>query len=477
MRKVFNKLLLAILLLFPISVFAAGSVSVSPSSLTIEEGSSKTFTISAYNAIGDVSISSSNSGVASISTGEWGTGMVDEGQTKTGTITVTGKSVGTATITLTIDAATFDGDDLSGQTRTVTVNVVAKPTPTPTPTPTPPSNNNNNNNNSNNNNNVQTKSTNNKIKELSIDGYELVKVDANNYTLSVGPNVDSINIKATAEDSKSKVTGTGAKELQVGENNIEVVVTAENGLQNKITIKVIRKDGYYLEDLDLVLKNEKLQDADIIINADSKITKEQLNQIRDSKKTLRLNYYDENKKLIYSWIINGKEIRESKEFTTSISFATENVKEIYKLSNYADGLYVNFKHTGDLPIGTKIKLYVGDKFENGSNINVYYYNISDNKLELIKDNLKVIDGYIEFDVEHCSEYFVTMSIIENVVKQETSFNLFMIFTIVELIVIIGLVAFVFIKIKPIKKDNKKNLSNDVIDNNEEDDIINVNILN
>ena len=126
MREVFNKLFLAILLLFPISVFAAGSISVSPSSLSIEVGSSKTFTISAYNTIGDVSISSSNSSVASVSTGEWETGAIDEGQTKTGTITVTGESVGTSTITLTIDAATFDGDDLSGQTKTISVSVVEK---------------------------------------------------------------------------------------------------------------------------------------------------------------------------------------------------------------------------------------------------------------------------------------------------------------------------------------------------------------
>ena len=157
--------------------------------------------------------------------------------------------------------------------------------------------------------------------------------------------------------------------------------------------------------------------------------------------------------MIYSWTINGKEIKDNQEFTTSITFATENVKEIYKLSNYADGLYVNFKHTGDLPKGTKIKLYVGDKFENESIVNVYHYNNTEKTLDFIKDNLKVADGYIEFDVEHCSEYFVTMSTIDNVVKKDTSSNIFMIFTIIELIVIIGLVAFIFIKLKPLKKDN------------------------
>lgn len=477
MKKILYSILLALFVLFPVSVLAEGYVSVSPSSLTIEQGSSKTFTITAYNTIGDVSIKSNNSGIASVSTGMWGTGMVDEKQTKTGTVTVTGNSIGTTTITLSIDAATFDGDDLAGQTKTITVNVVAKPTPAPTPDPTPtpqptqPSKPNNNNNNNNSQNNL---SKNNNIKCLSVEGYELVKVDNNNYTLTVTNDVTSININAAAEDSKAKVSGTGTKELQVGENNIEVIITSESGAQNKINIKVTRKDGYYLEDLDSVLKNEKLQDADIIINADSKISKEDINKIKESKKTLRLNYYDENKKLVYSWTIDGKEIEDAKEITTTITFTTENVKEIYKLSNYADGLYVNFKHSGDLPVGTKIKLYVGDKFENGSIVNVYHYNSGEKKLDFVKDNLKVTDGYIEFDVEHCSEYFVTMSTIGNIEKQETSSNLSTIFAIVELIIIIGLVVFIFIKVKPIKKDNKANIEKinvtDFNDNNNNDNL-------
>lgn len=463
MRKVFNKLFLAILLLFPISVFAAGSVSVSPTSLTIEEGSSKTFTISAYNTIGDVSISSSNSGVASVSTGEWGTGMVDEGQTKTGTITVTGKSVGTATITLTIDAATFDGDDLAGQTRTVTVNVVAKPTP--------PSNNNNNNSNNNNSNNNQAtdnRSKNNNIKELTIEGYELIKVDANNYNLTVSNDVTSVNVMATAEDSKAKISGAGVKELQIGENNIEVVVTSESGTQNKITIKVTRKDGYYLEDLDSVLNDSKIQDINIIINPDSKISSQDLTKIKASGKIVKLNYYDENKKLIYSYVLDGTKIKDVNEFVTSVSYTSENVKDILKLSNYADGLYISLGQNGNLPKNTKIKLYVGDKYIDGDIVNVYYYDKGNNKLDFVKDNLTVKDGYVEFEVEKGSDYLITMSNITSVNKKEI--NIFMIISIIELIVIVVLVIIYFLKIKPIILNNKEHLSNNVVENNTEDDV-------
>ena len=145
-----------------------------------------------------------------------------------------------------------------------------------------------------------------------------------------------------------------------------------------------------------------------------------------------------------------KEIKKVNEFTTTVTFGTENVKEIYKLSNYAEGMYVNFKHTGDLPKGTKVKLYVGDKFENGSIVNVYHYNNTKKELEFIKDNIKVKDEYIEFDVEHCSDYFVTMSTIRNVEEKETSFNLFTILTIIELAIIVGLILFIFVNLNLLK---------------------------
>jgi len=470
MKKIICSMLLALFVLFPVDVLADGYISVSPSSLTIEQGGSTTFTITAYNAIGDVSISSNNSDIASVSTGEWGTGMVDENQTKTGYITVTGNSVGTTTITLTIDAATFDGDDLAGETKTITVNVVEKtttePAPTPNPTPEPPKPNNN----------QQNKlSKNNNIKELSIEGHEITKVNNNNYTLVVSNDVTNININAKPEDTKAKITGNGSRELQVGENDIEIVITSESGIQNKINIKVTRKDGYYLDDLNSLLENKELKDIDITINEDSKITKEEITKIKENKKNIRLNYYDENKKLIYSWKIFGNKIKTPLEIMTSITYTSEYIEEIHKLSNYADGIYINFKHNGELPNGTEIKLYVGDKFKDRSLVNVYYYDSNLKKLDNIKENIKVTGGYIEFEIEHCSEYFITMSNITNKIKEEkNTSNIFMIIAIIELILLILIVVLDILNLNPICKRKKEKTNFATIEEqkeNSEEDII------
>lgn len=456
MKKNIYSILIALFILLPVSVLAEGYISVSPSSITVEKGSSKTFTITAYNTIGDVSISSNNSGVASVSTGEWGTGMVDEKQTKTGTITVNGVGVGTAAITLTMDAATFDLEDLAGQTKSITVNVIEKQNQTPSQTPTNIPNNPNNNSNNINNNNL---SQNNKIKSLSVDGYELLKLDDNNYILDVANDITDIKVNAEAEDSKSKITGIGIHELNVGENNIEIIVTSEAGTQNKINLKVNRKDAYYLEDFEYLVNKKEQEQIDISINYDTNITEEQIDKIKKNNKVVNLNYYDENKKLVYSWSLDGRQMKDVQEFETSLSFMTDNQKEIYKLSNYADGLYINFKHNGILPAGTKIKLFVGDKFENGSFVNVYHYDNEKQALVFIEDDLKVTDGYIEFDIKHCSDYFITMSKIATQAKESTIFkekkssnNVFIIVGVIVFILLITFIILYYLKKKSAKKE-------------------------
>lgn len=460
MKKLVYNMLLILFIFFPLKVLAVGYVSISPGSLTIEQGSSKTFKISAYNAIGDVYIKSNNTSIATVNANEWGTGMVEEKQTKTKTITVTGKSIGSTTITLTIDAATFDNEDLSGQTKTIAVNVVAKkapvtpspqpsnPTPAPSPRPSVP---------------VQSQlpnqpqtnlSTNNKLSSLTVEGHELVKVDDKNYTLTVMNSVDKVKINAIAEDTKAIVTGTGEKVINIGENKFQVVVTSESGSANIINILITRKDGYYLEDLEELLKNKNIQKIDVTINSDTKITKEQIEKIKDSKKIVNLNYYDKSKKLIYSWSIDGEKIEDTSELVTTITFPSKN-ENIYKAANYADGLYLKFAHTKELPKGTKLKVFVGNKFSNNNSVNVYFYD--NNTLGLTKKDLKVKNGYIEFDIEKTLDSFITMSIIKKDIKEskevkDTSSNNLL--PIIEAIIIVGLIIFIFYKFKPLKKQSK-----------------------
>ncbi|MBR4830567.1 MAG: cadherin-like beta sandwich domain-containing protein, partial [Bacilli bacterium] len=133
----------------------------------------------------------------------------------------------------------------------------------------------NNNNNSNNNNNKQEekKSSDSTLKSLNVEGYNLVRVDDNNYTLSVRNEISSININAAANDLKAKVEGTGLYELVEGENPITITVTAENGSKNVINIVITRE-----------LKEEK---EIIPVNPEKKETPK-----KDTKKKINITLKD-----------------------------------------------------------------------------------------------------------------------------------------------------------------------------------------
>ena len=75
-------------------------------------------------------------------------------------------------------------------------------------------------------------SKNNYLQSLSVDGYELSPVfnkEILEYTVELDSTVESIKVNGAVEDSKANLIGTGEIPVVEGSNNIELVVTAENG--------------------------------------------------------------------------------------------------------------------------------------------------------------------------------------------------------------------------------------------------------
>ncbi len=64
--------------------------------------------------------------------------------------------------------------------------------------------------------------------------------EVTDYTLSVGSDVFSLNFTVTTSDEKANYSITGNEKFVVGENKVEIIVTAENGDINKYTITVTR---------------------------------------------------------------------------------------------------------------------------------------------------------------------------------------------------------------------------------------------
>lgn len=442
MKKIFIKLLLVLsLFIFPWDTFAAGGYTVSRTSLNLTKGGSGTITISVTNAAGRINISSSNSAVATVSKSSQ---FVDAYDTTTNyTFTITGKSVGNAIVTVSAyDMATYNKEVITSSYK-INVNVKAPSTPsTPKPssggsTPTP----------------SDGKSSNTNLSKLTIDGKNITK-NNNTYTLEVSNYVEKVNIAATAADSKSKVTGTGSKNLNVGKNTFDVVVTAENG--NKTTYKVIitRKEYNVLSELDELLKQNK--DIEIKLSEGDKLNKEELDKIITSNVKVTLNKFSEDNKVLYSWILNGAEIKGDKTFDPSISTIIEDNSDMEEALNYADGIYLDFSNCKDIPEGAILKYYVADKYNDKDKINLYIYDEETGKITKLESDITPQDGYIQLKISDSVKHFISKAkvinatISDNNEESNSNSNIniwFIISMILIVIVFIGLICIIVNKKK------------------------------
>lgn len=173
-------------------------------------------------------------------------------------------TTGTKTVSIVGSITDISGTTIdSFNTKTITVSAPAPVTPTeptkPT-TPTTPSNNNTTKPSTNNTSATVKKSDNSNLSSIQIaEGVispEFSKT-VKEYTINVPYEVTKLSIAATPEHSKGTVTINGNDELKVGENLIEIIVTAEDSSTDKYTIKAIRaKQELSLQTLSIYYVNE-----------------------------------------------------------------------------------------------------------------------------------------------------------------------------------------------------------------------------
>ncbi len=230
-KKSYKTIFCLVIMLFLIissgTVSDAASFSASASKSTLNIGDSTTLTITVSDCEGKFSITSSDSSIVSVSSAnEW---VGANGNTST--VTLNAKKAGKATITVkAVDVSDKSFNEVGGS-KSVSITVSE---------PAPQNNNSNNNNGSNNNSNNNSKSSDASLKSLTIGGKNYSNPKKDITVPNVNSSTSSIEIKAVANDSKAKVTGTGLKELVTGTNKFTVKVTAENGNTSSYVVRVTR---------------------------------------------------------------------------------------------------------------------------------------------------------------------------------------------------------------------------------------------
>lgn len=241
----------------------AASFSASASKTTLNVGGTLKITVKASNAAGMYKITISDPSILSISSGS-ASEFIENNSTS---ITLKAKKAGTVKVTASADDMT-DLDDSTKKvtgSKTFTIKITD-------------SSQNNDNKNDNKDDNTTTKKSNNANlstlgvtpKEYDFTGFNK---DKTSYSVTVPNNVDKLNVAYKTADAKATAKVTGNTNLEVGTNNIKVVVTAEDGKTTKTyTIKVTKlatedeKPGNIIDDdkdLDICLTSLSLKNLEI----------------------------------------------------------------------------------------------------------------------------------------------------------------------------------------------------------------------
>lgn len=176
-------------------------------------------------------------------------------------------------------------------------------------------------------------STNNNLLSLEIEDYSIdFKKDVTEYKLTVDQSIEKLKVKAVAEDSKASITGGGEVNLSLGENTIEIKVTAENGNEKKYIIKVTVEDQNPIE---------------VIIAKEKYTVVKKNNDILD-----KLEGYEEQKILIAEQEVIS--YKNSKNNLTLVILKDSTGKSAYYI--YDDGSYILYEES----TFSNVKLFILD---------------------------------------------------------------------------------------------------------------------
>lgn len=220
------KILLATLILCPISVYAKGSASISAAA-SVEVGSTVTATVTLKNTAAwnlDIKSSGSTSGCS-----QSFADATSNGKNTTKTLSVKCKATSTGTIGFTVsgDITSEDGES-SNVSLSKRVTVI------------PP----------------REKSGDANLASLSVEGYEITpqfSKDTLEYSVTVPSTVNTVKINAKVNESHASLTGTGELEVSEGMNPFEIVVTAETGVTKTYVVNVNVED---INPIEIKIANE-----------------------------------------------------------------------------------------------------------------------------------------------------------------------------------------------------------------------------
>ncbi len=253
--------------------------------------------------------------------------------------------------------------------------------------------------------------TNNDLKSLSIDGYQLnpsFSKDVLEYKLEVDESVDKINISAKASSDKATVHGVGDVNLTQGENTISVKVEAENGNekiykiivtvkdQHPIKVMVDKKEYTVVKKNNDIIKKLEYYDEEIIKMDDQDV----VSYVNPNTKVRLVILKDSDNKVGF-YIYNDKDKSYSLYKSVTVGNVTLQLLNLpSKLVNFKKySVKINDIETDFYKIkkSNQVGLIYGTNVKNG-NTGYYVYDTNEDTLSRYYDEeVKLVNGrYLDF---------------------------------------------------------------------------------
>lgn len=209
-----------------------------------------------------------------------------------------------------------------------------------------------------------------------------------------------------------------------------VIISSLIFIISVLIFNIVKTKNEYKE-----LKNKDLVETDTLMHVSKAETKDEI----------IYEVIDNRKKLSYSWSFEKTEelktaLKNNMEIDLNLKLdILENLenKDLNSLITNDDKLIIAFEHHGKLPSKAKIRINVEDKYNEGELLYLYYLNEEKNQIEYIDSSIPVKNGHVEFEISHCSNYFLTASIVQDAVNNPKNVNLIIIVMVIVIIVLIA----------------------------------------
>lgn len=123
--------------------------------------------------------------------------------------------------------------------------------------------------------------------------------------------------------------------------------------------------------------------------------------------------------VLYKWIFNGKTLGTTTGVNLELVFEEAGLKQnISELSDNAEGICLTTAFDQTLPGPADLTLYVGDRYQDDTTLQLYRLLDDERSLEIVAQNVSVYNGYVTAVIYQGQSYFLSDAILDAEIAQQ-----------------------------------------------------------